>query len=203
MALGKEYLESLGLEIAKKKYYNAARVESVIGDFGRRTAALENEKSSLASENAALKGENAALRERAAALACGREEIGDAILSAKVISQQLIAEAKEQAEAILAEARRQADSLLSEAEKQARAMKAACEEREQLAVSAAGESYLHLREKSLETVRLLDGEWQRFLCALGEDGTRKEPLPADLEDKLGAIAQSLDEIGADDGESEN
>ena len=90
MPSGKEYFESLGLEIAKRKYYNAAKVESVIGEFSRRAAALEEE--------------NASLRKRVEALACGREEIGEAILSAKTISQQLIAEAKEQAETILAEA---------------------------------------------------------------------------------------------------
>ena len=83
MPSGKEYFESLGLEIAKRKYYNAAKVESVIGEFSRRAAALEEE--------------NASLRKRVEALACGREEIGEAILSAKTISQQLIAEAREDA----------------------------------------------------------------------------------------------------------
>ena len=92
MALGKEYFESLGLEIAKRKYYNAAKVESVIEDFSRRAAVLEGEKAALEKGRAALESENAALRTRAEALSCGREEIGDAILSAKVISQQLLAD---------------------------------------------------------------------------------------------------------------
>ncbi len=209
MAQGKELLESLGLEIAKRKYYNAAKVESVIEDFSRRSDLLEGENTALKGENTALKGENLTLRERVEALACGREEIGDAILSAKVISQQLIAEAKEQAEAILAEAREQAERLVAEAEEKAgrlsteaeekaRALTAECAEREQRAVQAAEESYLHMREKSLDAVRLIDSEWQRFLCALGDDGPKKEPLPADLADKLGEIAQSLGEIEAED-----
>ncbi len=192
MALGREYLELLGLEIAKKKYYNASRVESVIEDFSRRAAALERE--------------NVTLREQAQKLSSGREEIGEAILSAKAISQQIIAEAKEQAETILAEAREEAARIVAEAEEQTVRLSAEAEEktraltaeREQRAVRAAEESYLQLREKALETVRLLDGEWQRFLCALGDGAPEKEALPADLADKLGEIAQSLDEIGAAD-----
>ena len=77
MPLDREYLESLGLEIAKRKYYNASKVESVITGFSERAAALESE--------------NASLRERMEALSAGREEIGDAILSAKTIARQLIA----------------------------------------------------------------------------------------------------------------
>ncbi|MBR0207548.1 MAG: DivIVA domain-containing protein [Oscillospiraceae bacterium] len=195
MALGREYLELLGLEIAKKKYYNAARVESVIEDFSRRAASLERE--------------NITLREQAQKLSSGREEIGEAILSAKVIAQQLIAEAKAQAETILAEAREEAARIVAEAEEQTvrlsaeaeektRSLAAAREEREQRTVQAAEESYLHLREKAQEALGLLDGEWQRFLCSIGDTPPEKEELPADLADRLGEIAQSLDEIGADE-----
>ena len=183
MPTGKEYFESLGLEIAKRKYYNAAKVESVIGDFSRRAAALEEE--------------NASLRKRVEALACGREEIGEAILSAKTISQQLIAEAKEQAESILADARAEAGRLT-----------AAAEEREQKTIRAAQESYLQLRGQCQEAVRLLDGEWQRFLCSFGDDlPEKKEALPGDLADRLGALAACIAEIDeentGEDFEQEN
>ncbi len=189
MPTGKEYFESLGLEIAKRKYYNAAKVESVIGDFSRRAAALEEE--------------NASLRKRVEALACGREEIGEAILSAKTISQQLIAEAREQAESILADARAEAGRLTAEAAERARALTAAAEEREQKTIRAAQESYLQLRGQCQEAVRLLDGEWQRFLCSFGDDlPEKKEALPGDLADRLGALAACLSEIDAEDEEKD-
>ena len=201
MALRKEYLESLGLEIARKKYYNASRVEDVIEDFGRRTAALQNEKAALQNEKTALEKENASLNERVAALACGREEIGDAILSAKVISQQLITEAKERADAILAEAREEAARLTAEAEEKAREKSADFESRGQQAFGAMQDGYLRLRAECLDAVRRLDDEWQRFLSAFGEGkGEREEALPGDLADKLGEIAQSLGEIAAEDAE---
>ena len=184
MVSGKEYLESLGLEIAKRKYYNAAKVESVIGDFSRRIAALEEENSSL--------------RARAESLACGRVEIGDAILSAKTISQQIIAEAREQADAILAEARAEAERIAEETQENARAATAACEAREQRTIRAVEDCYLQLREQCLDAVRMLDGEWQRFLCAFGEDAPEKEEaLPEDLSERLGELAAGLAELEED------
>lgn len=203
MALGKEYFESLGLEIAKRKYYNAAKVESVIEDFSRRAAVLEGEKAALEKGRAALESENAALRTRAEALSCGREEIGDAILSAKVISQQLLAEAREQADAILSEARAEAERLVTEAEERARAYSASCAEREQKTMHAVQEAYLRMREECLGAVSLLDGEWQRYLCAVGEvQPETEEALPADLPDRLGELAACLAELGGDDTEKQ-
>ena len=106
MALDQAYLASLGLEIAKKKYYNAAKVEDVVEAFCRREAALTQEKNVLAQSNETL-------RERLEALSLGREEIGDAILSAKTISQQLIGEARDKAEAMTAESVESADALIA------------------------------------------------------------------------------------------
>ena len=187
MPSGKEYFESLGLEIAKRKYYNAAKVESVIGEFSRRAAALEEE--------------NASLRKRVEALACGREEIGEAILSAKTISQQLIAEAKEQAETILAAARAEAGRLTAEAEERSRALAAAAEEREQRTIRAAQESYLQLRGQCQSAVKLLDGEWQRFLCSFGDElPAKEEALPGDFADRLGALAACLAEMDEENTE---
>ena len=187
MPTGKEYFESLGLEIAKRKYYNAAKVESVIGDFSRRAAALEEE--------------NASLRKRVEALACGREEIGEAILSAKTISQQLITEAKEQAETILADARAEAGRLTAEAEERSRALAAAAEEREQRTIRAAQESYLQLRGQCQSAVKLLDGEWQRFLCSFGDElPAKEEALPGDFADRLGALAACLAEMDEENTE---
>ena len=189
MALGKEYLESLGLEVIRKKFCSAAKVESVIEDFSRRIAELTEE--------------NAVLRQQKEKLATGREEIGEAILSAKTISQQIIAEAKEQAEAVLQEAREKADSILVEAEERAQEKKAVCETREQKTVSAVQDCYLQMREQCLDAVRTLDSEWQRFLCSFDNDEQKtEEALPEDLADKLGELAACLSEIDAEDEEKE-
>ena len=188
------YLESLGLEIAKKKCYNAAKVESVIEDFSRRSAALESE--------------NISLRERVDALSAGREEIGDAILSAKTIARQLIAEAEEEAETLLAAAKKEAEETLSAAREKADALLAQAEEknrslledgetREQKTIRGVQEAYLHLREQCLDAVKMLDGEWQRFLCSFADEAEGGSALPDDLADRLGELAECLSEIGED------
>ena len=197
MAPEKEYLESLGLEIAKKKYYNAAKVDSVIDEFRRRSAQL------LA--------ENTSLHERLDALSYGREEIGDAILSAKTIAQHLLAEAQEKADALLADAQARAEAALAEAKEKAAAVAAeaeerrqsvyaACDEREQEAIGRVRGCYVHLREQYLSSIRALDGEWQRFLCSLGDAEEADETLPEDLGEKLGAIAAGLDAIDDEGGD---
>lgn len=189
MASGKEYLEFLGLEIARRKFYIAEKVEKVVEDLCRRTEALE--------------AENSELRARAEALACGREEIGEAILSAKTISQQLIAEAREQAETMLEEARKKAECLVAEAEERTSELSAACESREQKTIRAVEDCYLRMREECLGTAKILDSEWQRFLCSFGEEAPKGEQeLPGDLSERLGAIAQSLSEIDADNENQE-
>ena len=216
MALEKEYLESLGLEIAKRKYYNAAKVENVIEGFARRSAELESE--------------TAALRERAEAASSGTEEIGEAILSARSIARQLIAEAKEEADRLVAEAREEAECRTAEAKRAAeemlldaqrrssasdsrlanerQAFETACTDRERQMIEGVQEGYLRLREEYLGAVRRLDEAWQSYLCSFGERGTDaaaggEEPdgaLPGDLTEKVRALAESLSEIGAADGD---
>ena len=213
MALDRAYLASLGLEIAKKKYYNAAKVEDVVEAFCRREAALTQEKNVLAQSNETL-------RERLEALSLGREEIGDAILSAKTISQQLIEEARDKAEAmtaesvesadalisaaqekaerIVAEARERADALVADAEARRDAILAESDACEHNAVQSVQAVYQALRAQAVEAVGLLDREWQRFLCSLGDDEAAKDlPLPEDLSEKLGQLADSLSALEGD------
>lgn len=204
MALDREILSSLGLEIAKKKYYNASKVESVIEDMRRHAAAQDEE--------------NAALRARLEVLSYGKEEIGDAILSAKTIAQQLLAEAQEEADKLLSGAREEADRLLSkakseagrlvsdareeaerlvtEAEEQRAARLGDCERYEQEAIRKVESAYVQLREQYTGAIRTLDQDWQRFLCSLGDGAEPKteDALPEDLADRLGAIAESLEAL---------
>ena len=190
MALSREYLESLGLEIAKRKYYNAARVESVIEELSRRSAALEEE--------------NVSLRKRIDSMSYSREEICEAILSAKTIAQHLVAEAREEADGILAGAREEAARTLAEAEERHRVLFAECDGLEQKTIRNMENCYLQIREQGLSSVKLLDEEWRRFLCSFGEGAAQKaDPaLPEDLAERLGAIAESFSELRAEDEEPE-
>jgi len=207
MALDRNYLSSLGLEIAKRKYYNAAKVEDVLESFQLNAAQLAQENSTLAQDNREL-------RQRLESLSYGREEIGDAILSAKTIAQQLIADAQQQADAVTAEsvenagalitaaqekaerivseARERAEALVADAEAKRDAILAENEKRDHDALESVQRVYQKLRAQSLDSVKLLDREWQGFLCSLGDDEPAPPPaLPEDLSEKLGELAESF------------
>ncbi len=189
MALDPEYLHSLGLEIAKKKYYNASRVETVIEELHRRAAQLV--------------AENASLQEKLESLSYGRAEIGEAILSAKTIAQQILVEAQDEADRIVAEAKETAARLSAEAETRQRQAIESCAQREQDAVAHVRDFYMNLREQYLSSIRTLDGEWQRFLRALGEEGdVPTDGLPADLDEKLGAIASQFASLADESSDGE-
>ena len=196
MALDRNYLEALGLEIAKKKYYNAAKVEAVLEEFNRRSTALEEE--------------NRSLRARVDAVTFGREEIGDAILSAKTIAQQLIAEAQEESDRLLCEAKAEAERLVAEAQAQREMILADCDGRERKAFLRVQSCYEQLREQHLASLRQLDAEWQSFLCSLSDEAQSPEPepeaadeaapqpLPGDIAQKVSEIAEELYSLGSDD-----
>lgn len=154
MALDKEYFDSINLEIAKKKYYNANKVEAVLADI--RTRALE------------LQLENENLKSR------------------------LSGSQKDSA----AEAERRAQEIVRQAEQKAAAILAAAESRAARIESGDGESRRRavlerIRSLQLQIVDELDDELDSLQS---EEAT----VPADIADKLGAIAGTLFSIGNDE-----
>ena len=50
-------------------------------------------------------------------------------------------------------------------------------------------------------MKLLDGEWQRFLCSFGDElPAKEEALPGDFADRLGALAACLAEMDEENTE---
>ena len=59
--------------------------------------------------------------------------------------------------------------------------------------------YQKLRSQALENVKLLDREWQGFLCTLGDEESAPDAaLPEDLSAKLGELADSLSALSDED-----
>ena len=190
-------LRSFGLETVKRKYCEAGKVEAALAALSDRAERLEKE--------------NRALREQTGELSRGREEIGEAFLSARTVARQLVADARreadetlaaarEEAERLVAEAKERADALVAEAEEKSSSLLAGSGEKEQKTVRSVQDCYLDMRGRLESMTRELDGAWQRFLCSLGDDPLPETPdvLPADLSEKLGAIAESLAAIDAED-----
>ena len=102
MALDQKYFDDINIDVVKKKYYNANKVNAVLEDIREQALRLEEE--------------NRNLREQLESLSSRKEEIGDAILSAKTVSQQIISDACVQSEKLLDDSRLKAKQIIAAAQ---------------------------------------------------------------------------------------
>ena len=177
MALDKEYFDNIKIEVVKKKYYNAKKVEAVFDDIRRQARELN--------------AENERMRQALSALADRRVELGDAVLSAQGVYRGLVEKANERAEEIVAEARRRAEEITAETQRQ-----------QDEAVQRVEKLFSTMKAQHEEAIETINAEWQDYLCGLyaergGEPSAEvPEEAPGDLQAKVGAIAQELFEINA-------
>jgi len=190
MALDAAYFDSIYIEVVKKKYYDAAKVQAVFEDIRRRAEELNEENESLRRE---LEQHN----DR-------RVELGDALLSAQGVYQDIVDKARVRADAITAEAEKRSQALMAETRRESERLLARSRAQEENAARRVEAAFDRMKQLHLASVDALNAQWQAFLCSLdGEEEpsapvreTRPEPesaeeLPADLEEKVGAIAQEL------------
>ena len=163
MALNEAYFDAIHIDVVKKKYYNANKVEAVLADIRRQALALQEENELLYRQIEALNGQ--------------KDDIGDALLSAKSISRQMIQDAQQQAAQIVAQAEERRDELEAESAR-----------RQQELVAQVEGCYLHMRDRLTTCVEDIGADWQDFLCGLSEE---ESGAPADLGDKVDAIAKEL------------
>ncbi len=177
MALDKEYFDNIKIEVVKKKYYNAKKVEAVFDDIRRQARELN--------------AENERMRQALSALADRRVELGDAVLSAQGVYRGLVEKANERAEEIVAEARRRAEEITAETQRQ-----------QDEAVQRVEKLFSTMKAQHEEAIETINAEWQDYLCGLyaerGGEPSAEAPAeaPGDLQAKVGAIAQELFEINA-------
>lgn len=151
MALDQEYFDSIQIDVVKKKYYNANKVNALLADIRAQAQALELE--------------NQALRAQLGEFSQRKDEIGDTLLTAQAAARDIIGKAQAQAARIVADAQRQREALLSGAVDQ-QEYAAACVER----------AFDKLKRQQLENIDTLNGLWQEFLCGL----VTEPPKPAEV-----------------------
>ncbi len=159
MPLDQDYFNAIRLDLIKKKYFDAKTVIALLEDIRMQAQTLN--------------AENLRLRARSDELDLRRSQIGDTLLSAKTISQQIISEAEKEAASILAEARAERERLLQIGD-----------EREKAARRETGARLDRIRERLLDCAEDISAEWQTL-------GDEAQTAPADLEEKVGAIAAQL------------
>ena len=195
MALDAEYFDSIYIDVVKKKYYNAAEVQAVFEEIRRRAEELNE-------ENARLRRELEQHNDR-------RVELGDALLSAQSVYQDIVDKARVRADAITAEAEKRSQALLAETRRESERLLARSRAQEETAARRVEAAFDRMKQMHLASVDALNAQWQAFLCSLDgeeepsapapvqepervpEPEQEPEELPADLEEKVGAIAQEL------------
>ncbi|MGI5976872.1 MAG: DivIVA domain-containing protein [Candidatus Limivicinus sp.] len=180
MALDENLSETFGLEIVKKKYYNANKVRSVLLDLLRQIKAL--------------KDENHRLSERVAALSGQKDDISEAVMSAQRMSRDIVSKANRQADEIVEDARSQRQRLLNLNVRQ-----------QEETIAKVENGFRELKEQHMAAIEKFNLQWQEFLCGLNEDELRPadplsyeyaDGLPCDLHEKVDSIAKEMQDISA-------
>ncbi len=179
MALDQEYFDAIHIDVVKKKYYNANKVEAVFADIRQQAQALQDE--------------NAELRRQLAEKGDPGAEITDAVYSAQSVYRAIIERANERAQAILEQAEQQRLAILDENQRQ-----------RDYSVQLVERCLQRVRDQQQNALGTLNAAWQEFLCGLypeDEDAvsrrsrepveTPAEEIPADLGEKVDAIAREL------------
>ena len=144
MALDKEYFDSIHIDVVKKKYYNAHKVEAVFSDIRQQAEAMYEENQRMHAQLDALNGKTF--------------EIGDAILTAQSIYKDMLEKARLQADSIIAQAEKQRDEMLSEASRQ-----------QEYAVQRVESCYSKMKSQHIACIEAINAQWQDFLIGLYPD----------------------------------
>lgn len=187
MALDKEYFDAIDINVVRKKYYNANKVNSLLEDIRRQAEAMEEE--------------NRRLKAQLTDMGLGRTEIGDTLLTAQAAARDIVGKAKIQAAKIVAEAQQQREDILS-----------GVVDQQEYAADCVRKAFDKIVHQQLESIELLNGMWQEFLCGLITEGPEfkstgpeepekpASPAPGDkarineLEVMVNNIARELSEI---------
>lgn len=174
MALDEGYFDSIYIEVVKKKYYSAAKVQAVFEDIRLQAEALN--------------AENRQLRQQLREQERRKAELGGVLLSAQEVYQDILDRARERADAVTAEAEQRSAGILAAARLQSEQLLSRSREREKESARRVEAAFARIKQLHLNAVAALDVQWRDFL-----DGLEPEPAeaPGDLEEKVSAIAQEL------------
>ena len=171
MALDQDYFDSIHIDVVKKKYYNANKVEAVFADIRKQAQELMEE--------------NARLREQLQGVGDRKAELGEAVFSAQELYRDIIEKANRRATAIVAEAEQKRLAIDGENQRQ-----------QDYSVQKVEQGFDRVRRQQQAAMDALNAAWQDFLCGLYPDEPDASPepdsdLPEDLSEKVDAIAREL------------
>lgn len=236
MALTKEFFEKIDIELVKRKYYNANKVDALLSTIRAEALRLSDENESLRKQLEALQSQKAEISEAVMSAQRLHSEIvqkanaraDEAVVEARTQAEALVEEAKAEAARLVEKAQQQAQEILARAadkEEKARAIHdellGSKQQRQEYAVGKVESCFAMLRQRHQDAIDALNLQWQEFLCGLYEDESfpekadpaapvedvapaetearpenesAGEATPADLGEKVDAIAKELEAL---------
>lgn len=204
MALDELLFEFANLDVIKKRYYDANKVNSLLNNIKR--SAEETNK------------ENKRLKEQLDELNGKRTQIADMLLEAQTMSKEIAGKASTRADKLMKEAQKEADGIVDRAQiraneivkkanaeaarimdeanaeaKKAEEKLAMLPNQQEYTANCVEECFHKLKNFHLEAVDMLNDQWQSFLCGLympeeqRKDAAASETSAAD-EDYLPSMA---------------
>lgn len=227
MSLNKEFFDNIQIELVKRKYYNADKIDALMAEIRREAQSMSEENSRLSQQLETLNAQKSEISEAvmSAQLICS-----DILQKANLRSEELISQAEAKAADMLVRAQTQADDILSrakaqeeeilgrisghkeKAEEMAKELESAKQHRQEYAVESVEKCFARLRQHYIDSIDALNSHWQDFLCGLydeaeptaptatvsessgAEKPSETEAMPADLGEKLDALAKELDDL---------
>lgn len=186
MAFDKAAFDSVRLEAVRGKFYRKTEVDALLKELSAK-AELQN-------------AEDEIRRLKIDKMEARLKELEAETDGAKQIAQTIIGDAKEEAERILADAEEEAKEILSRTEEKRETIVSDMMRQQEQAVGRVEEVFSALKEQQAESIETINRIWQDFLCGIGpeEEGTEQSgTVPADLQERVGAIADVLTKIGSD------
>ena len=207
MSLTKEFFDNIQIELVKRKYYNSNKVDALINDIRCRARVLMEENARLSAELDTYTSQKAQIADAVMnaqllhtdIVEKANRQADDKAAQAEESAKLILSEANEQAKEIIGAARADAEKLLEEAQdkiKYAEEMQLELDKLKQQQIEYAVDKmegcFSKLRQRHLEAIEALNLQWQEFLCGLYDEDA--EAAPADLSEKVDAIAKELGEM---------
>ncbi len=175
MALDKEFFDSVNIDVVKKKYYNANKVNALLGNIQQQAETMGQENELLRTQLEALNGQ--------------KSEIGDTLLSARALAKKIEDQARAQAEETIRQAQEKADAIVREAEHKRRELAQSLPDQQEYAAKCVENCLNKLKKQHIEAIEMLNNEWQDY----AEVQENTEDMP-ELRERVNAIAKELMEI---------
>lgn len=166
MALNQEFFDSINIEVVKKKYYNANKVNALLDEIRARAAAIE--------------AENAQLHDQLRQLTDKKAEIGETLMSAQALAKQIVEQANERAAAIISAAEAKRDEMAEDGTRE-----------QEFAARSVEACFEELKAEHMKCIEILNNRWQQFLIGLEPEEFKTPAAPIAIPAKPAAIA--LDE----------